>query len=70
MARDCPFLFLPALEAPPSSMGAPAHLHLKGQTQKWGVLAHTLKVALLPLSAGYFELKLHIQDIRDLFYIL
>ncbi len=53
-----------ALEAPPSSPGATAHLHLKQHTQKQHVLTHTLKVAILTsfkiLSVGYFELKLHI----------
>ncbi len=45
--------------------GTPAHLHLKGQTQKQSVLAHTLKVVILTSykkwSVGYFEHKLHIQ---------
>ncbi len=54
------------LEAPPSSPGAPAHLHLKQHTQNQCVLAHTLKVILAILtsyknvSVGYIELKLHI----------
>ncbi len=53
-----------ALEAPPSSLGATAHLHLKQHTRNQRVLTHTLKVAILTsyknLSVGYFELKLHI----------
>ncbi len=66
-----------ALEAPPSPLGEPAHLHLKRHTQKWCVkrhtqkwcvLAHTLKVAILTsykkLSVGYFEVKLHIHTLR------
>ncbi len=36
-----------ALEAPPSSPGATANLHLKQHTQIQRVLAHTLKVAIL-----------------------
>ncbi len=62
-----------ALEAPPSSLGATAHLHLKKYTQNQHVWAHTLKVAILThyknVSVGYIELK-HSGDIRDLFYIL
>ncbi len=64
----------------PSSPGATTHLYLKGHTQKWCLLAHTLKVAILTSytklvkNVRYFELKLdmHTQskDIRDLFYIL
>ncbi len=45
---------------------APAHLHLKGQTQKQSVLAHTLKVVILTsykIICGVFEHKLHIQDL-------
>ncbi len=53
-----------ALEAPPSSPGATAHLHLKQHTQNQRILAHTLKVPNLTsyknLSVGYIELKLHI----------
>ncbi len=53
-----------ALEAPPSSPGATARLHLKQHTQNQRVLAHTLKVPNLTsyknLSVGYIELKLHI----------
>ncbi len=47
--------------------GAPTHLHLKGHTQKRRVLANTLKAAILSykkLSAGYFELKLHVYTQR------
>ncbi len=36
-----------ALEAPPSSPGATAHLYLKPHTQNQRVLAHTLKVEIL-----------------------
>ncbi len=56
-----------AREAPPSSPGATAHLHLKQHTQIQSVLAHTLKVAILTsykkLSVGYFELKLQIRTL-------
>ncbi len=36
-----------ALEAPPSSPGATAHLHLKQHTQYQTAWAHTLKEAIL-----------------------
>ncbi len=36
-----------ALEAPPSSLEATAHLHLKQHTQNQRILSHTLKVAIL-----------------------
>ncbi len=35
------------LEAPPSSPGATAHLHLKQHTQNQRVLAHTPKVKMI-----------------------
>ncbi len=53
-----------ALEAPPSSPGASAHLHLKQHTPIQRVLDHTLKVAILSsnkiLSFRYLVPKLHI----------
>jgi len=47
--------------------GAAAHLHLKGQSTKLCVMAHTQKVTILTCyikkSVGYFELKLHIHTL-------
>ncbi len=44
-----------ALEAPPSSPGATAHLHLKQHTQNQRVWAHTLKVAILTSYKKYLS---------------
>jgi len=66
-----------SVEAPPSLLGAAAHLHLKGPTLKRCFFAHPPKITILTfyikISVGYFELKLHIHTlgtIRDLFDIL
>ncbi len=66
------------LKLRPPLKSAPAHLHLKGQTQKWHVLAHTLKVATSTRYKNFFicgvflakNSHTHSGDIRDLFYIL
>ncbi len=36
-------------------LGAPAHLHLKGQTQKQYILAHALKATILKVGYVIFQ---------------
>jgi len=63
-----------ALVAPPPVLGAAAHLHLKGQTQKRRGFANPQKVTILTcyiiISVGYFELELHIHPLGHQILIL
>ncbi len=53
-----------ALEAPPSSPGATAHLHLKQHTQNQRVWDHTLKV---PILTSYKNVSIYCEQIFHIY---